>query len=184
MQLSGKLLMHFKPFWMPCLHIIFFTSTPIPELIAVENFTKRWNGILASLEIPAASLVGFQHDRFEQVGLKISLYVTGAAYGSVWGVSSHMRGNLEPRLIRSKKSSCQTWLESRDQKMRRKSACQIRSRVSRRSQAFRISFFFAAAPQISCRTKHLSGIYMLPDFIFLKNLLIGQISSHRWMIGF
>ena len=41
--------MHFKPFWMPCLHIRFFTSAPIPELTAVENFTKRWNGILGSL---------------------------------------------------------------------------------------------------------------------------------------
>ena len=90
MQLSGKLLMHFKPFWMPCLHIIFFTSTPIPELIAVENFTKRWNGILASLEIPAASLVGFQHDRFEQVGLKISLYVTGSRLWQCMGcLQSH-----------------------------------------------------------------------------------------------
>ena len=41
--------MHFKPFWMPCLHIKFFTSAPIPELTAVENFTKRWNGMLGSL---------------------------------------------------------------------------------------------------------------------------------------
>ena len=41
--------MHFKLFRMPCLHIRFFTSAPIPELTAVENFTKRWNGILGSL---------------------------------------------------------------------------------------------------------------------------------------
>ena len=42
MQLSGKLLMHFKPFWMPCLHIKFFTSTPIPELIlGLQSKTLR-----------------------------------------------------------------------------------------------------------------------------------------------
>ena len=159
MQLSGKLLMHFKPFWMPCLHIKFFTSTPIPELIAVKNFTKRWNGILASHSGILCRTSGAQ-------GFPLCHWSRLWQCTPVWGVSSHMRGNLEPRLIRSKKSSCQTWLESRDQKWGEKSACQIRSRVSRRSQAFRISFFFAAAPQISCRTKHLSGIYMLPDFIF------------------
>ena len=124
----------------------------------------KWNS-----GIPAASLVGFQHDRFEQVGLKISLYVTGAAYGSVWGVSSHMRGNLEPRLIRSKKSSCQTWLESRDQKMRRKSACQIRSRVSRRSQAFRISFFLLLL------LRFLVGQSIYPEFICYRILFFWKI---------
>ena len=40
MHQSGLLLMHFKPFWMHCLHIKFFTSVPILELTAVENFTK------------------------------------------------------------------------------------------------------------------------------------------------
>ena len=57
--------MHFKPFWMPCLHIRFFTSNPIPELTAVENFTKRWNGILGSL-------VGFQ----KSIQIKKSSYQT------------------------------------------------------------------------------------------------------------
>ena len=169
MQLSGKLLMHFKPFWMPCLHIIFFTSTPIPELIAVENFTKRWNGILASLEIPAASLVGFQHDRFEQVGLKISLYVTGAAYGSVWGISSHMRGNLEPRLIRSKKSSCQTWLESRDQKWGEKVL--VRSEVVFHAGAKLSEFRFF----LLLLLRFLVGQSIYPEFICYRILFFWKI---------
>ena len=37
--------MYFKTFWMPCLHINFFTSAPILELTAVENFAKWWKGI-------------------------------------------------------------------------------------------------------------------------------------------
>ena len=136
MQQSGLLLMHFKLFWMPCLHIKIFTSAPIPELAAVENFTKRWKGILGS----QGSLVGFQ------------------------------------KSIQIKKDSYQTWLESINQKCGEKSAYRIKSRVSQRSQAIKISFFLLLLLRILLG----KSFYMLSDSKFLKIILIGQISSHRW----
>ena len=127
--------MHFKLFWMPCLHIKNFTSAPIPELAAVENFTKRWKGILGS----QGSLVGFK------------------------------------KSIQIKKDSYQTWLESINQKCGEKSAYRIKSRVSQRSQAIKISFFLLLLLRILVG----NSFYMLSDSKFLKNILIGQISSHR-----
>jgi hypothetical protein len=180
MQLSGKLLMHFKPFWMPCLHINFFTSTPIPELIAVENFTKRWNGILASQRHPLSDFNMIDSNKWGSRFPFMSLEPHMAVYGVspvTWGET------LSP-----------VWFEARKVLVRRDWNPGIRNEEKKclsdqkscftQEPSFQNFVFFAAAPQISCRTKHLSGIYMLPDFIFLKNLLIGQISSHRWMIGF
>ena len=129
--------MHFKLFWMPCLHIKNFTSAPIPELAAVENFTKRWKGILGS----QGSLVGFK------------------------------------KSIQIKKDSYQTWLESINQKCGEKSAYRIKSRVSQRSQAIKISFFLLLLLRILLG----KSFYMLSDSKFLKIILIGQISSHRWI---
>ena len=125
--------MHFKPFWMPCLHIKFFTSAPILELTAVENFTKRWNGILGSL-------VGFQ------------------------------------KSIQVKKSSYQTWMESIDQKWGEKVLIGSEFMFQEGAKLSKYRFFMLLLLRILVRNK----TYMLSDWIFLKNILIGQISSHRW----
>jgi hypothetical protein len=130
-----QLLMHFKPFWMPCLHIRFFNSRVDCSRKLYEKM--KWN---------SGILVRFQ------------------------------------KSIQIKKSSYQTWLESIDQKCGEKSAYRIRSRVSGRSQAIKISFFYAAAPQNSFRKSISSHIYMLSDWNCFKNILIGQISSHRWCL--
>ena len=139
--------MHFKHFWVPCLHIIFFTSRL--ECSRKLNEKMKWNsGIPAG--IPAAA------SRYGGIPCRISkqsIRTNGAQdfHSCDWRVSSHLRGNFEPHLIRMKKSSYQTWLESIDQKCGEKSAFRIKCRVSERSQVIKISFFYAAAPQNSCR---------------------------------
>ena len=59
--------------------------------------------------------------------------------------------------IQIKKSSYQTWLESINQIYGEKSAYEIKSRVTSRSQAFIISFFFAAAPPNHSGISYLYG---------------------------
>ena len=126
--------MHFKPFWMPCLHIRFFTSNPIPELTAVENFTKRWNGILGSLS-------DFKN-RFKSRKVLIRLD---------WNPSIK---NAEKKVL---------------------IGSEVVFQEGAKPSKFR--FFMLLLLRILVGKK----IYMLSDWIFLKNILIGQISSHRWM---
>ena len=125
--------MHFKPFWMPCLHIRFFTSAPIPELTAVENFTKRWNGILGSLS-------DFKN-RFKSRKVLIRLD---------WNPSIK---NAEKKVL---------------------IGSEVVFQEGAKPSKFR--FFMLLLLRILVGNK----IYMLSDWIFLKNILIGQISSHRW----
>ena len=124
--------MHFKPFWMPCLHIRFFTSAPIPELTAVENFTKRWNGILGSLS-------DFKN-RIKSRKVLIRLD---------WNPS--IRNSEKKVLIGS----------------------EIVFQTGAKLSKFR--FFML----LLLRNLVGNKIYMLTDWNFLKNILIGQISSHR-----
>jgi hypothetical protein len=124
--------MHFKLFRMPCLHIRFFTSAPIPELTAVENFTKRWNGILGSLS-------DFKN-RFKSRKVVIRLD---------WNPS--IRNSEKKVLIGS----------------------EIVFQTGAKLSKFR--FFMLLLLRILVGNK----IYMLTDWNFLKNILMGQISSHR-----
>jgi len=129
--------MHFKLFRMPCLHIRFFTSAPIPELTAVENFTKRWNGIPGSLS-------DFKN-RFKSRKVVIRLD---------WNPS--IRNSEKKVLIGS----------------------EIVFQTGAKLSKFR--FFMLLLLRILVGNK----IYMLSDWFFLKNILIGQISSHRctWLL--
>ena len=124
--------MHFKPFWMPCLHIRFFTSAPILELTAVENFTKRWNGILRSLS-------DFKN-RFKSRKVLIRLD---------WIPSIK---NAEKKVL---------------------IGSEVVFQEGAKPSKFR--FFMLLLLRILVGNK----IYMLSDWIFFKNILIGQISSHR-----
>ena len=126
--------MHFKPFWMPCLHIRFFTSAPIPELTAVENFTKRWNGILGSLS-------DFKN-RFKSRKVLIRLD---------WNPSIR---NAEKKVL-------------------------IGSEVVFQAGAKRSKYRFFML--LLLRILVGKYFYMLSDWILLKLILIGQISSHRCM---
>ena len=127
--------MHFKPFWMPCLHIKFFTSAPIPELTAVENFTKRWNGMLGSLS-------DFKN-QFKSRKVLIRLE---------WNPSIR---NEEKKVLIGSEFMFQEG-----------------------AKLSKYRFFMLLLLRILVRNK----TYMLSDWIFLKNILIGQISSHRCMI--
>ena len=124
--------MHFKPFWMPCLHIKFFTSAPIPELTAVENFTKRWNGMLGSLS-------DFKN-QFKSRKVLIRLE---------WNPSIR---NEEKKVLIGSEFMFQEG-----------------------AKLSKYRFFMLLLLRILVRNK----TYMLSDWIFLKNILIGQISSHR-----
>ena len=126
--------MHFKPFWMPCLHIKFFTSAPIPELTAVENFTKRWNGMLGSLS-------DFKN-QFKSRKVLIRL-----------DRNPSIRNEEKKVLIGSE------------------------FMFQEGAKLSKYRFFMLLLLRILVRNK----TYMLSDWIFLKNILIGQISSHRWM---
>ena len=132
--------MHFKPFWMPCLHIRFFTSAPIPELTAVENFTKRWNGILGSLS-------DFKN-RFKSRKVLIRLD---------WNPSIK---NAEKKVL-------------------------IGSEVVFQEGAKRSKYRFFML--LLLRILVGKYFYMLSDWILLKLILIGPISSHRcslsWSCG-
>jgi len=140
--------MHFKHFWVPCLHIIFFTSRL--ECSPKLNEKMKWNsGIPAG--IPAAAGIPVRWHPLSDFKT-VDSNKRGSRFPLMWlEVSGHLRGNFEPHLIRMKKSSYQTWLESIDQKCGEKSAFRIKCRVSERSQVIKISFFYAAAPQNSCR---------------------------------
>ena len=124
--------MHFKPFWMPCLHIKFFTSAPIPELTAVENFTKRWNGMLGSLS-------DFKN-QFKSRKVLIRL-----------DRNPSIRNEEKKVLIGSE------------------------FMFQEGAKLSKYRFFMLLLLRILVRNK----TYMLSDWIFLKNILIGQISSHR-----
>ena len=124
--------MHFKLFRMPCLHIKFFTSAPIPELTAVENFTKRWNGMLGSLS-------DFKN-QFKSRKVLIRLD---------WNPSIR---NEEKKVLIGSEFMFQEG-----------------------AKLSKYRFFMLLLLRILVRNK----TYMLSDWIFLKNILIGQISSHR-----
>ena len=112
--------MHFKHFWVPCLHIIFFTSRL--ECSRKLNEKMKWNsGIPAGIPAAAGIPVGWHRGIPCRIS-KQSIRTNGAQdfHSCDWRVSSHLRGNFEPHLIRMKKSSYQTWLESHWSKMRRK----------------------------------------------------------------
>ena len=165
--------MHFKHFWVPCLHIIFFTSRL--ECSRKLNEKMKWNsgipaGIPAAAGIPVgkiptvASLVGFQNSRFEQTGLKISTHVTGES-PVTWGVT------LRKVLIR------RDWnplIKNAEKKVLFGSNVVFQ----KGAKWSKYRFFMLLLLRI------LVGniFYMLSDSNLLKNILIRQISSHRWRI--
>ena len=169
--------MHFKHFWVPCLHIIFFTSRL--ECSRKLNEKMKWNsgipaGIPAAAGIPVRwhpCLVGFQNSRFEQTGLKISTHVTGES-PVTWGVT------LSP-----------TWFEWRKVLIRRDWNPLIKN--AEKKVLFGSNVVFQKGAKWSkyrffmlLLLRILVGniFYMLSDSNLLKNILIRQISSHRWKL--
>ena len=166
--------MHFKHFWVPCLHIIFFTSRL--ECSRKPNEKMKWNsGIPAEASQPAAAGIPVRSDGGIPCRIsKQSIRTNGAQdfHSCDWRVSSDMRGNFEPHLIRMKKSSYQTWLESIDQKCVLFGSNVVFQKGAKWSK---YRFFMLLLLRI------LVGniFYMLSDSNLLKNILIRQISSHR-----
>ena len=119
-----------------------------------------------------ASLVGFQNSRFEQTGLKISTHVTGES-PVTWGVT------LSP-----------TWFEWRKVLIRRDWNPLIKN--AEKKVLFGSNVVFQKGAKWSkyrffmlLLLRILVGniFYMLSDSNLLKNILIRQISSHRWSSG-
>jgi len=166
--------MHFKHFWVPCLHIIFFTSRL--ECSRKPNEKMKWNsGIPAGpAGIPAAGIPVRWWNPLSDFKTQ-SIRTNGAQdfHSCDWRVSSDMRGNFEPHLIRMKKSSYQTWLESIDQKCVLFGSNVVFQKGAKWSK---YRFFMLLLLRI------LVGniFYMLSDSNLLKNILIRQISSQRW----
>jgi hypothetical protein len=137
--------MHFKHFWVPCLHIIFFTSRL--ECSRKLNEKMKWNsGIPAG--IPAAAGIPVRWHPLSDFKT-VDSNKRGSRFPLMWLESlQSLEGLLWAPLDSNEEKLLSDVTGIHWSKMR---AFRIKCRVSERSQVIKISFFYAAAPQNSCR---------------------------------